>query len=112
MAQGGAIRPDAPSDPYWSYATRSDATPTPRIATATGEVANPGTNVANYFGGADWNGENGSVTTVGGTGPASWSYYGAADMNGNVFEWCEDLRPVVTQNMHHTEAGRSSSRRR
>jgi formylglycine-generating enzyme required for sulfatase activity len=97
--------PTRPTDPYWSYATRSNATPTQALATATGDVANPGANVVNYFGGADWNGENGNVLTVGGAGPSSESFYGAADMNGNVFEWCEDLRPVVTQNMRARRGG-------
>jgi sulfatase modifying factor 1 len=78
-AQGG----DA--DDYWLYATRSNSDPTIAAATAFGDVANPGHDVANYFGGADWNGENGHLTTVGSAG--STSFYGAFDMNGNVFEW-------------------------
>ena len=92
-------------DPYWRFATRTNAIPAQALATATGEVANPGANVANYFGGADWNGENGNVVTVGGAGPASLSFYGTADQNGNVFEWCEDLRPDVTPNMRARRGG-------
>jgi len=77
------------SDDYWLYATQSNSVPTIATATSTGEVANPGANVVNYFEGADWNGQNGNVTTVGSAG--STSFYGAFDMNGNVWEWNETL---------------------
>ena len=80
-AQGG----DA--DDYWSYATQSNSAPTVASATSTGDVANPGHDVVNYLNGADWNGQNGNVTTVGSAG--STSFYGAFDMNGNVLEWNE-----------------------
>jgi len=76
---------------YWHYATGSNAIPTPAAATPTGDVANPGPGVANYLRGADWNGADGNVTTVGGAGPASESFYGCADMNGNVSEWNETI---------------------
>jgi hypothetical protein len=82
-AQGG----DA--DDYWLYATRSNIEPTVASATSNGEVSNPGEGVVNYLFGADWNGQNGNVTTVGSAGNAS--YYGAFDMNGNVFEWNQTL---------------------
>jgi hypothetical protein len=52
-------------DNYWTYATQSDSIPTVAAANATGDVANPGANVANYNRGADWNALNGNVTTVG-----------------------------------------------
>jgi sulfatase modifying factor 1 len=42
-------------------------------------------NFANYNAGADWNGRDGNVTTVGTNGGAS--YYGSFDMSGNVREW-------------------------
>jgi formylglycine-generating enzyme required for sulfatase activity len=42
-------------------------------------------NFANYNSGADWNSQNGNVTTVGTNGGAS--AYGAFDMSGNLFEW-------------------------
>jgi formylglycine-generating enzyme len=42
-------------------------------------------NFANYNNGADWNGQDGNVTTVGTNGGAS--FYGAFDMSGNVLEW-------------------------
>ncbi len=85
FAQGGD------TDNYWLYATRSNANATPTVASATsiGDVANPGQDVVNYFRGADWNGQNGNVTTVGSAG--STSFYGAFDMNGNVWEWNETL---------------------
>ncbi|MBA4038747.1 MAG: PEP-CTERM sorting domain-containing protein [Planctomyces sp.] len=83
FAQGGD------TDNYWLYATRSNAVPTSASATSIGDVANPGQDVVNYGSGADWNGRNGNVTTVGSAG--STSFYGAFDMNGNVWEWNETL---------------------
>ena len=82
-AQGG----DA--DDYWLYATQSNSVPTVATATSTGDVANPGQSVVNYQSGAVWNGQNGNVTTVGSAG--NTSFYGAFDMNGNVWEWNETL---------------------
>jgi MYXO-CTERM domain-containing protein len=80
-AQGGD------SDDYWLYATQSNSVPTVATATSTGDIANPGADVVNYSGGADWNGQEGNVTTVGSAGNSS--FYGAFDMNGNVWEWLE-----------------------
>jgi formylglycine-generating enzyme required for sulfatase activity len=82
-AQGG----DA--DDYWLYATQSNTVPTVASATATGDIANPGQEVVNYLYGADWNGLDGNVTTVGSAG--STSFYGAFDMAGNVIEWNEGI---------------------
>ncbi len=79
FSQGG----DA--DNYWLYATRSNSVPTVAIATSTGNIANPGMGVVNYLRGTVWNGQVGNVTTVGSAG--STSFYGAFDMNGNVWEW-------------------------
>ena len=56
-----------------------------------GDISNPGANVANYFHGADWNSQNGNVTTVGSAGPLSESFYGTSDQGGNVWEWNEAL---------------------
>jgi len=42
-------------------------------------------NFANWSEGADWNGQEGNVTTVGTNGGSS--FYGAFDMSGNVWEW-------------------------
>ena len=82
-AQGG----DA--DDYWLYPTASNSVPTIATANAVGDISNPGANVANYNSGADWNGQNGNVTTVGSAGPLSASFYGTFDQGGNVLEWNE-----------------------
>ena len=76
---------------YWLYPTQSDSAPTVATATAIGDVGNPGPNVANYNFGADWNAQNGNVTTVGSAGAASASYYGTFDQGGNVWEWNEAI---------------------
>ena len=74
---------------YWNYPTRSASAPTPATANSTGGIANPGANVANYNLGADWNGQNGNVTSVASAGRASASFYGTFDQGGNVMEWTE-----------------------
>jgi len=50
--------------------------------------------VANYNSGADWNGVNGNVTTVGSVGSSSESFYGTADQTGNVYEWNETINAI------------------
>lgn len=75
------------TDSYWKYATGSNATPTFAFANASGVVVNPGPNVANTDSAADWNSQNGNVTSVGTAGARS--YYGAYDMAGNVWEITE-----------------------
>ena len=77
------------SDNYWLYATASNSVPTVATANATGDINNPGANVANYARGADWNGQDGNVTTVGSAGPLSESFYGTSDQGGNVWDWNE-----------------------
>ena len=42
-------------DNYWLHATQSDTAPTVASANSTGDISNPGANVANYNNGADWN---------------------------------------------------------
>jgi formylglycine-generating enzyme required for sulfatase activity len=71
---------------YWDYATQSDTDPTAVTAGATGigSAGNTG-NFANYNLAADWNGQDGNVTTVGTNGGES--FYGAYDMSGNIDEW-------------------------
>ena len=71
---------------YWDYATQSDSSPTAVTAGSTG-IGSAGStgNFANYNNAADWNSQNGNVTTVGTNGGAS--AYGAFDMSGNIFEW-------------------------
>ena len=72
-------------DNYWLHATQSDTAPTLAAANATGDISNPGANVANYAEGADWNSQNGNSTTVGSA--AANNYFGTADQGGTVTEW-------------------------
>jgi formylglycine-generating enzyme required for sulfatase activity len=76
-------------DNYWLHATQSDTAPTIASANSTGDISNPGANVANYASGADWGTplQNGNVTTVGSAGALAESYFGTADQGGNVWEW-------------------------
>ena len=77
---------------YWDYGTQSDATPTSVSANSIGDGSAGSTgNFANYDFGADWNGQNGNMTTVGTNGGGS--AYGSFDMSGNVYEW-NDLTGV------------------
>ena len=71
---------------YWDYATQSDSVPTAVTAGSTG-IGSSGSagNFANWNKSADWNSQDGNVTTVGTNGGAS--AYGAFDMSGNVNEW-------------------------
>ena len=79
--------PGASGDNYWLYATQSDTAPTIASASPTGDVVNPGPNVANYARGADWNGQDGMATTIGSA--AANNFYGTSDQSGNVWEWNE-----------------------
>ena len=73
-------------DNYWTYATQSDTIPTMGSANfSTGDISNPGANVANYNNGANWNDLDGNVTTVGSA--AANNYFGTFDQAGNVREW-------------------------
>lgn len=83
--------PDGSADDYWLYPTRSDSTPTLALADATGNITNAGPNVVNYNQGADWNGRDGNVTSVGGAGSSSASYYGTYDQAGNAWEWIDGM---------------------
>jgi len=71
---------------YWDFATQSDSAPTAVTANLTG-VGSAGStgNFANVNRGAQWNSQNGNVTTVGTNGGES--AFGAFDMTGNVAEW-------------------------
>lgn len=84
-AQGGD------SDDYWLFPTASNSVPTVATANSVGDISNPGSNVVNYDHGADWNSQDGNVTTVGSAGPLSESFYGTSDQGGNVWEWNEAL---------------------
>jgi len=71
---------------YWDYATQSDTAPTEVTAGSTGIGSAGDTgNFANFNSAADWNSQDGNVTTVGTNGGAS--AYGTFDMSGNVYEW-------------------------
>lgn len=81
-------------DNYWRYAYQSDLTPLSAAAIdalgpTRGDIANPGARRTNFASAADWNGQNGNVTTVGSAGPLTASYYGTFDQGGNIWEWTE-----------------------
>lgn len=73
----------------WLYPTQSNTAPTPATASFSGAISNPGPNVANYSSAADWNGQDGNVTSVATAGRASASWFGTYDQAGNVQEWNE-----------------------
>ena len=71
---------------YWAYGTQSDTLPGAVTANSTGDgSAGSSGNFANHNRGADWNAQDGNVTTVGTNGGPS--AYGAFDMTGNIREW-------------------------
>ena len=78
---------------YWDYATQSDTEPTVVSSDSIG-FGSAGSigNFANYVAGADWNGQDGNVTTVGTNGGPS--AYNTFDMVGNITEW-NDLAGVA-----------------
>lgn len=80
---------DGDTGNYYEYPTGNDTAPTEATADGSGDITNPGTNIANYNRGADWNGQDGNVTTVGAAGAGSASAYGTFDQGGNVYEWNE-----------------------
>lgn len=87
------FEPSAPTGSagfYWDYPTRSNSAPG-------NPVPGPATNAANFFNNGVFAvsqspsigpGQN-FLAPVGSYGPASESYYGAADMGGNVIEWID-----------------------
>jgi formylglycine-generating enzyme required for sulfatase activity len=79
---------------YWEYATKADTTPGPVTATPTGVGISGSSNTANYADNADWNGQDGNVTTVGSNGgPSAYTTY---DMSGNVEEWNDLTSTTLT----------------
>ena len=87
-----------PTDPgCCDYPTRSNDPPVLAMGAGNGDISNRGLNVANYDYGADWNGENGNVTTSGSAGPLSTSYFGTYDQGGNVSEWTETFGTTVNK---------------
>ncbi|MBX3405009.1 MAG: SUMF1/EgtB/PvdO family nonheme iron enzyme [Phycisphaeraceae bacterium] len=77
---------------YWLYPTMTDLAPMLALASAVGDVANPGQNIVNHNFGADWAGQDGHVTTVGSA--TSKSFYHAFDMAGNIDEILEPVGPT------------------
>ncbi len=69
-------------DNYWLYPTRSNSAPTVATASASGDITNPGANVANYNFGVS---PAAKLTTAGSA--AANNYFGTADQGGNVWEW-------------------------
>lgn len=79
---------------YWSYATQSNTVPTPITANSTGDgSAGSSGNFANFNRDADWNNENGVVTSVGTNGGPS--YYGTYDQSGNAYEWNDSVIDTI-----------------
>lgn len=75
---------------YKEYSTGFNTTPSEVTANSTGNGTSNGSgNFVNYNFGADWNGQNGNVTSVGTNGSAS--YYGTFDQSGQVWEWNDDI---------------------
>ena len=73
---------------YWTYPTQIDTEPTYVTASATGVGSAGLGSTANSINGniaADWNSQDGNVTTVGSNGGPS--AYGTYDMGGNLWEW-------------------------
>ncbi len=68
--------PGGDTDDYWLYPTRSNSIPTEGTVNAFGEITNDVANIANYNRGADWNGQDGNLTTVGSGGAGSaWTVW-------------------------------------
>jgi len=81
---------DGATGNYWKYAICSDTPPTAVTANDTGDgSAGAKGNHANFAKEADWNGQDGNVTTVGTSGGSS--PYGTFDQGGNVLEWNEQF---------------------
>lgn len=87
------INKDTTITRYYSYSTQNNNVPIKTSANSIGNgVAGPSGNFANYDFGADWNGSNGNVTTVGTNG--SPSFYGTYDQTGQVWEWNEAISGI------------------
>ena len=88
---------------YFDYPTSSNVAPTTAASDADGDIINPAANVANYNLGADWNGQDGNLTTVGSADNSrtltleSASPYLTFDQGGNVQEWNESLLTTTSR---------------
>jgi formylglycine-generating enzyme required for sulfatase activity len=102
----GVVTPSGNTN-YWLYATRTETLPSGGIADDVGNITNGPNNVANWadpstpLGSFTWDGLTFNVSTVGSAGSNSVCYYGAYDMNGNVYEWTETMNPAGTKRSYH-----------
>lgn len=75
---------------YSDFSTGYDLPPSESSADSGGNGTSNGSgNVVNYNYGADWNSQDGNVTTVGTNGASS--AYGTYDQSGQVWEWNDDV---------------------
>ena len=80
---------DGATGNYYDFPTATNEIPGVATADEFGNISNPGRNIVNYANGADWNGLDGNLTTVGSAGAASASAYGTLDQAGNADEWTD-----------------------
>ena len=76
---------------YWLYSCLVDSAPTKAQSDDIGNITNDTAHLANYDLRVVWGGVTGNVSTVGSGGTGSESYYGVADMGGNVSEWIDAI---------------------
>jgi formylglycine-generating enzyme required for sulfatase activity len=88
---------------YWTYATQSDTLPSAVTADSFGIGSATSGNFSNILQGADWNGQDGNVVTVGTAGGPS--AYGAYNFGGNVSEW-NDLAGLGGAGINGDQEGR------
>ena len=88
---------------YWTYATQSDTLPSTVTANELGIGSATSGNFSNIKLGADWNGQDGNVVTVGTAGGPS--AYGAYNFGGNVSEW-NDLAGLGGAGIDRDQEGR------
>jgi formylglycine-generating enzyme required for sulfatase activity len=93
------------ADNYWAYTTQSNSAASKATADVQGYISNPISHVENWDFEADWNGQNGNVTTVGSGGVGSASFYGAFDMGGNVSEWTDTIIIDAIRNGRRNRGG-------
>lgn len=87
-----------PTEAEWEYACRAGTT------TRFFWGDDPGWNNLNLY--AWWSGDSGATThPVGGFGPVALNPFALADINGNVFEWCQDWFGPYTADAQSDPAG-------